>query len=184
MEKKCRGGRYLLCKEGFYSNGRRIKRVFTNYLRANVRDNRGQITLTYIVLFSIISFIYLLLTVLSLYCCRGFSPVLANGSYSSCSAQVSHCGDFSRSLGRVGSVIVAPRFQSTGSIVRGMWDLLGSGIAPRCFLHRQADSLPLGASKEALKHCFLEVENLTSRYNMSTLLKKKVSKWKNIIILK
>ena len=65
-----------------------------------------------------------------------------------------------------------------------MWDLLGSGIEPRCFLHRQADSLPLGASKEALKHCFLEVENLTSRYNMSTLLKKKVSKWKNIIILK
>ena len=42
MEKKMqRGGRYLLCKEGFYSNGRRIKRVFTNYLRVNVRDNRG-----------------------------------------------------------------------------------------------------------------------------------------------
>ena len=116
---------------------------------------------------------------------------MANGSYSSGSAQVSPCGDFSQSLGarglsNRGSQALEHRLNSCGAgglLLRGMWDLPASGIEPGCLLHRQADSLPLGASKEALKYCFLEAENVTSRYNMSTLFKKKkVSKWKNIIL--
>ena len=71
-----------------------------------------------------------------------------------CGAQASHRGGFSycgaQALGRAGSVVAAPRLQSTGSVVAvlGLSCFKACGIFPDqgskpCFLHLQAGSLPL-----------------------------------------
>ena len=94
------------------------------------------------------SFIYLCLDVLVLCCCVGFFLVGASGDYSCWGAQASRCcGLSSLSMGsrvhrlqqflHVGSVVVAPRLQSTGLTVvvqllscPSAWYLPRLGIKP------------------------------------------------------
>ena len=97
-------------------------------------------------------------TVLGLCCCLGFCLV---------AVWVSHCGGFScwgaQALGPVGSVVVVPGLQSTGSVVlHGMWgpprhvgSSMACGILPDwglnpCPLHWPADSLPLSHQESPL----------------------------------
>ena len=88
-------------------------------------------------------FIYLLLVVLGLRCCGGFfSSSDERGLLPSCDAKASHCGGFScfraQALGCLdysdcGSRALGRRLGSCGtwaSLLRGMWDLPGSGIKP------------------------------------------------------
>ena len=88
------------------------------------------------------------------YCTRALSNYSKWRLLSGCSAQSSHCSGFSccraPALGRMGSVVAAPRFQSTGSIVEPhrLTSSEAHGILPvkgsnPCRLHWQADSLLL-----------------------------------------
>ena len=103
----------------------------------------------------IYNFTYLFfLTVLSLPCCASFSLVVANRDYSPRVACRLPLRGFSccraQWLQHVGSVVEAPRLQSTGLIivVNGLSCSTACGIfqdqRPNpCLLHWQADSLPL-----------------------------------------
>ena len=88
-----------------------------------------------------------------------FSHCDERGLFSSCDVQASHCRGFSRCgaqapglryLQRVGSVVVAPGLQSTGSVTvaHRLGCCAACGISPDQVsnpgvLHWQADSLPL-----------------------------------------
>ena len=102
------------------------------------------------------NFIYLfILAVLGLCCCaRAFLQLQRAGATLHCGAWASHCGGFSccrahrlQQLWHVGSVIVARRLQSTGSVVvaHGLSCSTACGIFPDqglnpCPLHWQANS--------------------------------------------
>ena len=105
--------------------------------------------------FKIILFLYLFLPVLGLSCYRSFSLVVASGDYSLVAVSgLLTVGGFSccrvQALGVWASVVSAAELQRTGSVfvmhrlgcssARGIF--LDQGSIP-CFLHWQADSLPL-----------------------------------------
>ena len=105
----------------------------------------------------VLHFIYLFI-----FGCAGFSLQLR--LFSSCRTWASHCGCFSRcgaqALGLGGSVVAAPRLQSTGSIavVHGLSCSTACGIFPDqglnpCLPHLQVDSLPLSHQRSPEK-CF------------------------------
>ena len=104
-------------------------------------------------------FIYLvihsLLAVLSLhYYAQALSSYSEQGLPSSCGVQASHCGGFpccgAQAVGRVGSVVVAPRLWSSGPVVvvHGLSCSASCGLfweqgSNPCLLHWRVDSLPL-----------------------------------------
>ena len=87
--------------------------------------------------------------------CRGGERRLLSG----CGAQASHCGGFSLA-GHVGSGVVAPGLESTGStaVAHGLSHSAACGVFPHqglntCLLHLQVYSLPV--SHEGSPEVFL-----------------------------
>ena len=105
------------------------------------------------------------------FCCTGFSSCSERESLSSCGVQASHCGGLPccggqiqvrslQQLKHVGSAVVVPRLESTGSAVagHGLSCSMVCGIfldqgSNLCLLQWLVDSLPW-ATKEALATCF------------------------------
>ena len=111
----------------------------------------------------------------------------------SCSAQASHCSGFSccraQVLGHMGSVVVAPRFQSTGSIVvpHRLTCSEAHGILPDrgsnpCCLHWQADFFTTELlGKPSTHDFFLSLRRLEIEGNFFNFIKSIYEKPTSII---